>query len=236
MIFKDNDEREKDEFSQMKKNSVNSSNQLKETDFVTFTNLEGDGKRIMFVGNSITLHGIKHDIGWHNKWGMAASAKENDYVHRLMAEFDEMYDNPAYCVCQVASWERVYKEGSTVHEYYENARAFDADIIITRFIENCPSDNFDSKVFKEEYGKLIDYLNKSGKAQVIITTGFWKHPGDDAICEYAKENNLPCAYLGDLGELDEMKAIGLFEHGGVANHPGDLGMEKIAERIRKLIN
>ena len=118
-----------------------------------------------------------------------------------------------------------------MYNLFEDARSFDADIIVARFIENCSLDNFDSEVFKKEYVSLLDYLSNSQKAKIVVTTGFWRHPGDAKILEYAKENNLPCVELGDLGELDEMKAIGLFEHNGVANHPGDLGMKTMAERI-----
>ena len=77
----------------------------------------------------------------------------------------------------------------------------------------------------------MSFLNGSGNAEVIITTGFWKHIADSAIREYAHKNEYHLVELNDLGEDEKMKAIGLFEHEGVANHPGDLGMEKIAERI-----
>ena len=225
----------KDEFAQMKKNDVSSANQLKKSQYVSLINPEGKGKRIMFVGNSITLHGILHEIGWHNEWGMAASSKDKDYVHQLISRIDNVYNDAVYCICQVASWEREYKNGSSLFDNYTNARDFDADIIVMRFIENCPYDGFEPEPFKKELGLFLDYLNKSGNAKIIMTTGFWKHPGDDTIREYAKENNLPLAELGDLGEQDEMKAIGLFEHNGVANHPGDKGMEMIAKRIFELI-
>ena len=55
------------------------------------------------------------------------------------------------------------------------------------------------------------------------------------IVKYAKDKGCPCITLGDPGEREEMKAIGLFDHKGVANHPGDLGMAHIAERIRKVL-
>ena len=100
-----------------------------------------------------------------------------------------------------------------------------------RTVENCSYKNFDKNIFLTEYNKLISYLNLSGKAKVILTTSFWKHPADEAIREYAKNNSLPLCELGDLGELDEMKAIGIFEHSGVAQHPGDKGMRAISKRI-----
>ena len=162
---------------------------------------------------------------------MAASSEENDYVHILINEINKKEPDTRYCICQVAEWEREYKDGESKHHIFESARDFEADVIVMRFVENCPKDDFDPEIFKKELNSLLSFLDKSKNAKIIMTTGFWKHPGDDAIIEYAKENNLPCVELGDLGELDEMKAVGLFEHDGVANHPGDLGMKKIAERI-----
>lgn len=219
-------------YFQMEKNTVKAENQLKVSDCVRIINPEGTGKRIMFVGNSITLHGIKEEIGWYIECGMAASKPENDYVHIIMDEVNKI-DDSVFCICQLSTWEREYKNGKEKHKQLQKAREFDADIIIMRFVENCPAANLDSKVFKNQYDALLGFLNKSGKAKAIITTGFWRHPADASIIEYAKENKLSLVELGDLGELDEMKAIGLFEHEGVANHPGDIGMKNIAERILK---
>lgn len=219
------------QMNQIEKNTVKAENQLEKNQFISFINHEGKGKRILFVGNSITRHGVKHEIGWHNDWGMAASALEKDYVHVVTKEILQKDSEAAFCICQAAEWERNWYDGEKTFELFKSARDFKADIIIMRVIENCPRDNYTSDLFQKKYGKLVSYLNSSENADIIVTTGFWKHIADNAIREYAHKNRYAIAELNDLGEKDKMKAIGLFEHEGVANHPGDFGMKKIAERI-----
>jgi len=221
---------------QMDKNTVEAKNQLKESEVIAFENLEKDGVRVMFVGNSITLHGVKEDIGWMNRWGMAASAKEKDYVHLCMKDIMKKHSDAAFCICQASGWEMRYKNGEETYPIYESARNFEADIIVMRLVENCPKAEYEKELFMKEYAKLIAFLNPTGKAKVITTTGFWKHPADEAIRECANANGYTVCELSDLGEQDVMKALGLFEHSGVANHPGDLGMQAIAERICKKID
>lgn len=219
------------EYAQLNQNTVDSRNQLKESSVVRFYNLESNGLKVMFVGNSITLHGILPSIGWYGEWGMAASSKENDYVNILMKKIKEKNPDASFCICQVAGWESNYKCGEEKFPLYENARNFNADIIVMRFVENCAGKDFEPDVFKCEMVKLLNYLNPDNKAKYVMTTGFWHHPGDKVIEEYAKENGYPIAILGDLGDKDTMMAKGLFEHSGVAMHPGDLGMKNIADRI-----
>lgn len=215
----------------IKKNTVSAKGQLEHNENITYVNPNGCGMRVMFVGNSITRHGIKEDIGWHIDCGMAASCLEHDYVHVMIEKLNQTNSDTAYCICQCADWEREYKNGEAVLQQYQEARDFEADIIIMRIIENCPWDGFDGAAFKQEYDRLILYLNKTGKAKIILTTGFWHHVGDEMIKEYAAEKKYPLVELGDLGDSDAYKAIGLFEHSGVANHPNDLGMKEIARRI-----
>lgn len=223
-----------DSFSQMDKNTVDATVQLEDSGAVRFFNSRGQGKRVMFMGNSMTLHGVKPDIGWHGEWGMAASAPEKDYVHCLMRAIEGATSDPAFCICQVSVWEQNYKDGREYFPRYENAMAFKPDILVMRYIENCPKADFDPEVFKSESKVLLEKLCKED-TQVILTTGFWRHPGDEAIRELAREMNAPLVELGDLGERDDMKAIGLFEHKGVANHPGDLGMQAMSDRIFEVL-
>ena len=218
-----------------KKNTVKAEKQLKPNQYVKFFDIENKGPRILFAGNSITLHGYLPEIGWHGEWGMAASSEDKDYVHLLMESIKKDAPDAAFCLAQVFMWESNYTIGCEKHSIYEAARDFDADIIIMRFCENCFG-SYEKEPFEREYALFADYLGVDKGAKAVFTSGFWKHQGADVSIEQtAKQKNMPFVYLGDLGDDDSMKAIGLFEHSGVASHPGDLGMQNIADRIYKCI-
>ena len=55
------------------------------------TKEDAPGRRVLFVGNSITLHSARPEIGWHGDWGMAASDAAHDYLHLVMAERGGMF-------------------------------------------------------------------------------------------------------------------------------------------------
>ncbi len=217
--------------AQIDKNTVKADNQLGKNPRITFEYEENSGKRILIVGNSITRHSPKADIGWFGDWGMAASSKDKDYVHLLEKLILPKSPDSTFCICQAADWERNYKCGSSQFDLFALASEFGADIIILRIVENCPHTDFDADVFKKEYLKFISYLNTKKDAKIIIASSFWKHPADSVLKTLADENGYDFIYLGDLGERSEMRADGLYEHSGVAAHPGDLGMENIAKLI-----
>ena len=69
-----------------------------------------------------------------------------------------------------------------------------------------------------------------------MTDLFWRKTDiDNAIVEAAARVGATLVSIGDLGMIDEMKALGEYEHRGVALHPSDRGMAAIADRILEAV-
>jgi hypothetical protein len=219
----------------LKQNTVPADNQLKGNPAVYYDG--GAGLRVLIAGNSITRHGPAPELDWHGDFGMAASAKERDYVHLLMALIRERFGAARFCVAQLAEAEQRYREIDAVLSKFGEVKDFRADIVVVRLSENVRLEkDGDGDAFRSAYEKTVRFLSGDGRAKLVIGTGFWRNPAvDSVIREVAAKLGAAVAELGDLGDRDEYKAIGLFKHGGVAAHPNDAGMEKIAERLFEAI-
>lgn len=210
-------------------NTVSAERQV--SNMVIRSEQEGSPK-ILFVGNSITLHGVKPEIGWHGLWGMAASSREKDYVHQTMRMVRGLAPDAGYMIAQAADWERGFWKEPEEFECLRAAREYNADILVLRLGENVLNEHMQEHNLTAAFSELIGYLNPDGKTQVIVTDMFWPNPAkDDCARQAAEEAGSQFVSINHLGTMDEMKAVGLFEHAGVAAHPGNQGMLRIAEAI-----
>lgn len=212
----------------IEKNTVDASKQVKEK-FKIFDGVKG-GKRVLFLGNSITLHETKPEIGWNHNWGMAASSEQNDYVHIVLDGLKEKFGAVNYCITNVGEWELNFWKTEVLESFFAS-KDFGADIVVVRLGENVNRQKLSEYDFEKDFENFVRYF--SGKAEkVIITDLFWEYKElDEMIKNVCERVNGQFVMLSDLGYDNANKALGLFEHEGVALHPGDRGMAKIAERI-----
>lgn len=214
-------------------NDVPAVGQLKGSDCISFETTENADIKLLFLGNSITRHGKAENLGWCGDWGMAASSKENDYVHKLISKFCQKGIKVSVCIANLSNWERT-RNMDLLFTKYSSALRFNADYVIVRLGENACPDKYLSE-FELCYGELTDLFSRNG-AKIVLTDLFWAYePFDNFVAELAKARGYAFAEIHDLGNDDEMKAIGKFSHNGVAVHPGDKGMAEIAERIFRVL-
>ena len=211
-------------------NTVPADNQMINSDVTSFLGDPKASLKILVLGNSITRHGPSEAIGWHYDWGMAASAPEKDYVHRLHTMLTESGKDVYMMVRQAAHWERNFRDPACLEEY-QNEKDFGADVVVFRLGEKVVSENF--PYLKDAIKEFLAFLTPS-HASVLMTTCFWKNEERDrAITDAASEMGYPCV---DIAHTDDsMMALGKFAHHGVSIHPGDEGMEMIAKKIFEAI-
>ncbi len=199
------------------------------------------GRRILFLGNSITLHPPKVDIGWTNNFGMAASAQEKDYVHLLLKRFTDAAGGkaPEAQIRNIADFEREYATFPIAAKLKELAE-FKADTVILCIAENVPrlAAPAEQDRFKAAVKELLTFVKGSGSPAIYVRSGFWADGVKDGILKQV------CGELGgtfvDISRLGSdqknyARSERKFSHDGVAGHPGDAGMAAIAEAIWKAV-
>ena len=194
-----------------------------------------DGVRVLFLGNSITLHGSLPKIGWTNVWGMAASAKEKDYVHLVTRGIEAKTGRTADLrVRNLADFERNFHTWSPA-EKLKTEVAFNPDYLVIALGENAPDlptqdDRLEyRKAFKELLGVFMD--EKTERPNTVVRGVFWPNAAKDYEMAHVASDYAVPFVQADLGGDASMTAKGLFRHGGVQNHPGDKGMRAIADLI-----
>ena len=214
------------------KNTVKATEQVKKEHYVE--DFQKDGKvKVLFIGNSITRHEPKPEIGWDCDWGMAASCRDNDYVHVEVRLIEEKLGKVNFCIANCGLWELNYFNDEMITEW-QSARDFCADIVVIRIGENIWNvrDRFKDDPLAPHYEKMVKYFAINPNAKVITTGVFARNDEiENAIKKVAKDNNYAYVCLDDLGADEKNMAIGQFWHEGVSAHPSDVGMRKIAERI-----
>ena len=196
-------------------------------------NSRGGEFKVLVYGNSIALHGPLAKIGWTNNWGMAASAPEKDFAHLVVAGLEAKLGRKAdFRIRNLAALERNFTTNiSKVAEIAADA-VWRPDYVVVAIGENAKGvDETNAAAYGKFLADVARPFADSG-ARIVMRSPFWKN-ALKAECTEKAAADVGAVYVdaGSLGSSAENKAIGLFSHAGVANHPGDLGMRRIADLI-----
>jgi acyl-CoA thioesterase I len=192
--------------------------------------------RILFLGNSITLHGPAPQIGWTGNWGMAATSEDKDYVHVLINRITEAAGgSPQVKVKNIAEFERRLTDYN-IPEELKPELAFNADLIIIALGENSPAPTTEEveAQFASAFDNLFTELQKHGKPTLMVRSQFWHDATKDRLmkqaCEKAAAVYIDISPLG-FDATNFARAERTIEHAGVAGHPGDKGMLGLANAL-----
>ena len=196
-------------------------------------------RKILFLGNSITLHGPNPAIGWTNNWGMAASAQEKDYVHVVQATVAELTGTvPAIMFRNIATFEQGYTNYN-VETSLADAFAFAPDLFVLAIGENVPAFTSEEQKtqFKDGVARIINGVRAHSLPIVVVRSCFWASATKDlALSQVSRQAGALFVNIGALGanESNLARSEPTFSdpiYNTINTHPGDKGMSEIANAI-----
>lgn len=215
--------------------------------------------RILFLGNSVTLHAPRAEVGWSGNWGMAAIVQANDYVHRLTTKINSTIGGTLELGRSTDDGVKNIVNIASVMELnfatYDNSSLqtqidYQPDLVVLQFGENVQAASFDEDsekaALKSSLQTLLDGLKASSNPHIFVTSGIipGTNPTIDAIKREVCAEDIShrvfvdlSGFGNDLTNLASGEYVlgneynGLFTNSAVLNHPGNKGMQYVAEGI-----
>lgn len=196
--------------------------------------------KILFLGNSITYSGKSEAHGWPHEHGMAASAPTRDYVHqtvRILKEQGlELEPVLGSRDCQICD--------GVINEHLEriaDVRDIRPRYVVVQLGENSSEVEVMSGRLTREYLALLEALKANGARRIFCISNW----DEDTLATARNEailraiRHFPDVKVVDISPLARDDAnFGdsvLFPDKAVQWHPGDKGMEGIANALAKAI-
>lgn len=201
---------------------LNSQNTTGALDFINSRPIPPNALRVLFIGNSLTMHAVTPGV-WDIASGMAASSPEKDYVHLVVKGMQEREARPV---------EALYNNGGNgklaeTLEYLQ-FRILNPDIV---FIQGGENDAFDDR-FRAIYPALLDHYS----APRIIIGDWYEKQKSDYVRDLCLRRNIPFVQIYHLFANPSMSGnAGPYRFKGVSTHPNDVGMAAIAMEVLEII-
>lgn len=211
----------------------------------TTANIKSDSTEhhVLCLGNSITLHRPASTIPgadpyWKGEWGMCASRRDSDYVHRLEMMFKRKNTKSTVIGENIAEYERDFSLDldSLIGKLCQGK-----DIIVLKIGENVK----DVEGYYKGFSKLVDFC-LSYTPNIYVAGCYWKDLGKErTMVRVAQERNLPYIplfWIDELYRTDTNFEVNdtIYDMKGqpypimtdfIVRHPNDKGMEMIAKSI-----
>lgn len=199
--------------------------------------------KVLLLGNSLLL-GFSTDGSHGAPFGATASDSKHDWAYLLTERLKLKSPNIVINKLHDAKFEQ--SESDTVSESYISTEFAQAekgnDLVIVQIGDNANTE-LRRETFKNNFSKLINAIRVSNPSADIVVAGSWFNGGgiENFLQSQASSLNYTFVPLSDLCTSDNMANVGdtvTFNDGvqmqvfeAIRTHPGDKGMEKIANRI-----
>ncbi len=215
--------------------SVNYDQSEKFNEFEDHNLVIEDQLKVIFIGNSITLHAPAPDIGWVGNHGMAATHKKYDYCNTLLLQLNIKPENAF--IGNFAEMERRSIIDTEILEKIDSLLKRKPLLIVIQLGDNVGNNDQLTSFIENLY--QVALMAKKNCHNILMLSTWWEsHEKDRVIKHICDLLNLKFIYIGDLfsSECNTDRKVKEFTHTGVDNHPRNWAMEQIANRILTSIN